>query len=63
MTEAATPTVSDIVADLQRGHFYGSLELKFEAGRVVLIRKTESFKPASEDYRISRGVNEPAQPR
>ena len=51
-------TVGEIVADLQRRRFYGSVEFKFEAGRVVLIRKTESFKPAPEGYRINRGENE-----
>jgi hypothetical protein len=36
---------SEIFDRLQRDKFYGSLELKFEAGRVVLVRKTETLKP------------------
>lgn len=27
--------------------YYGSIELKFENGRLVLIRKSETLKPAS----------------
>jgi len=44
--------VSDVLNELERGRFYGSVEIKFEAGRVVLLRKTETIKP---DYRENRG--------
>jgi len=40
-----------MLADLEQQKFYGTLELKFEAGKVVLIRKTESFKPLDPTYR------------
>ena len=47
--------LDQLLADLEKQRFYGSLEIKFEAGKVVLLRKTETIKPPPEDYRISRG--------
>ncbi len=47
--------INELLAELTRQRFYGSLEVKFEAGKVVLLRKTETIKPPPEDYRISRG--------
>jgi len=38
-------SITEIVHELERSRFYGSLEIKFEAGRVVLLRKTETIKP------------------
>ena len=43
----------EVLRTLERSHFYGSLEIKFEAGRVVLLRKTETIKP---DHRDTRGM-------
>jgi hypothetical protein len=34
--------VSDLLRSLEQSRFFGTVELKFEAGRVVLIRKTRS---------------------
>jgi len=42
-----------LLTDLQQRHFFGSIELKFEGGRVVLIRKTETLKPG-QDCRDNR---------
>lgn len=42
-----------LLADLEHQRFYGSVEIKFEAGRVVLVRKTETIKP--EHCRDNRG--------
>ena len=41
-----------ILDQLRRAAFYGSLELKFESGEVVLLKKTETIKP---NYRDNRG--------
>jgi hypothetical protein len=41
--------------ELERLGFFGTLEIKFEAGRVVLMRKTETIKPTLEHYRNTRG--------
>lgn len=42
-----------LLADLEKQRFYGSVEVKFESGRVVLVRKTETIKP--ENCRDNRG--------
>lgn len=47
--------VNDLLRELEQKHFYGSLELKLEAGKIVLLRKTETIKPETEDRRNNRG--------
>ena len=47
----ASQPLTPLLAELERNRFYGSIELKFEAGRIVLLRKTEMIKP---DYRDNR---------
>ena len=47
--------VAEVLRELERGRFYGSVEIKFEGGRVVLLRKTETIKP---DYRGNRGTSD-----
>lgn len=37
--------VRQLLTDLCISRFFGSVELKFEGGRIVLIRKTETIKP------------------
>lgn len=32
---------------LEAAKFYGALEVKFEAGHITIIRKTESIKPSA----------------
>ncbi len=54
MSQSAT----EILHEQEQKGFYGSLEIKLEAGRVVLIRKTETIRPTVENYRISRGKND-----
>jgi hypothetical protein len=51
--ESQTYQLDCLLADLQRQRFFGSIELKLEAGQVVLIRKTETLKPAH-DHRDNR---------
>jgi len=55
--------VEQILNELSREHFYGTLEIKLESGRVVLLRKTETIKPLATtgDYRDNRGTNERGQ--
>lgn len=53
-----TPSLQTLIADLQRERFFGSLEIKFEAGKVVLLRKTEVLKPTAENCREARGSND-----
>jgi hypothetical protein len=50
--------LNELLRDLERSRFFGSLELKFEAGRVVLLRKTETLKPVTANCRDNRGNDE-----
>jgi hypothetical protein len=47
--------VNDLLRSLEQSRFFGTVELKFESGRVVLIRKTETLKPSAQDCRDNRG--------
>ena len=33
-----------LITNLTEGKFYGNLEIKMEAGKIVIIKKTESIK-------------------
>ena len=55
---AMTHMVADLLGELARARFFGSLELKFEAGQVVLLRKTETIKPKIEPRRDTRGADD-----
>lgn len=52
--------VEQILTELASERFYGTLEIKLESGKVVLLRKTETIKPLATtgDYRDNRGTNE-----
>jgi hypothetical protein len=52
--------IGDLLSDLEQARFFGAVEIKFEAGRIVLIRKTETLKP--EGCRDTRGDGPPAKP-
>ncbi len=53
----------EMLKKLDQGRFYGSLEIKFEAGKVVLIRKSESFKPTEPNYGNNRSTHDRNQSR
>jgi hypothetical protein len=36
----------ELIRQLARERFYGALTLKFEAGRLTIIKKEETIKPA-----------------
>ncbi|MBZ5615906.1 MAG: YezD family protein [Acidobacteriia bacterium] len=40
-----TTDINAMLRDLARSRFYGSIEVKLEDGKIVLIRKTENYKP------------------
>ncbi len=50
--------VQQLVTELERQRFYGSLEIKFEGGKVVLLRKTETIKLAGDNCRDNRGKHD-----
>ncbi len=37
--------IQALLQEMARRRFYGSLTLKFEAGKVVIIKKEETLKP------------------
>jgi hypothetical protein len=41
------PAVEMLHREFEHDKLYGEIVTKYEAGRVVLIRRTESIKPAS----------------
>ncbi len=47
-------TVIQLLRELERTKFYGSLTVKFEAGHVTVLKKEETIKPP-ERYRDNRG--------
>ncbi len=44
-----------LLRQLEASRFYGSLEVRFEAGHITVIKKTESIKPGAGDQRNNRG--------
>lgn len=48
-------SIDELLQQMQKQRFYGALEIKLEAGKIVLVRKTETIKF---DYRDDRGSNE-----
>jgi len=49
----ANKDMNSVLEDLERSHFYGSIEVKLEDGNIVLIRKTENYKPTMERPRYA----------
>jgi hypothetical protein len=51
--------VEQLLNKLAEDRFFGSLEIKFESGKPVLLRKTETIKSlaTSENYRDNRGAS------
>ena len=48
--------LTELLRQLEAARFYGSVEVKFEAGHITVIKKTESIKPATTgDHRDNRG--------
>jgi hypothetical protein len=50
-----------LLDNMRQRRLYGSIEVKIEAGKIVLLRKTETILPKKEtssfDYRENRGEN------
>ncbi len=44
-----------LLRQLEVSRFFGSVEVKFEAGQVVVVKKTETIKP--NNCRDSRGAS------
>jgi len=42
-----------MLRELEQSGFYGAIEIKLEDGKVVLIRKTQNYKPPMESPRYA----------
>jgi len=49
--------LAQLLHQLEASRFFGSLEVKFEAGHVVLLQKTETLKPTQPSYGNNQGTN------
>jgi hypothetical protein len=47
--------LTELLQELEQERFFGSLEAKFESGKIVLLRKSETIKPEPVDHRNNRG--------
>ncbi len=47
-----------MLRDLEQRKFWGSVELKFENGRLMHIKQAQTFKPEDISHRTSRGNHE-----
>jgi hypothetical protein len=52
-----------MLRQLEAARFFGSLELKFESGKVVLLKKTETLKPMQPSCGDNRGNYDHTQSR
>lgn len=46
--------IEKYVADIKQRHFWGSLQFDFQDGQLVLVRKQETIKIATENNRNGR---------
>lgn len=40
-------TINDLLQSIEKDRLYGELLIKYEAGKIVVIKKTESIKPSA----------------
>jgi hypothetical protein len=52
-----------LLRQLEQARYYGALEIKFEAGNIVLIKKTETIRPTQPSYGTSRGESDVTRQR
>jgi hypothetical protein len=52
----------NLLRHLEESRFYGSVELKYEAGRIVYIRKSETLKPSELGCRVDRSTSHDRKP-
>lgn len=50
------PSVELVLREFERDRLYGEVVVKYEAGRVVIVKRTESIKPA--DNRNNRNEDD-----
>ena len=56
--------IHDLLRQLGREGFYGVVEIRFESGRISVVKKTESLKVAGQEpERSNREVRDDRKPR
>ena len=50
--------LTGLIADLEASRYFGTVELRFEAGRVTYIKKMETLKPEFLTHRENRGPHD-----
>ena len=55
--------LTELLRQLEAARFFGVVEIKFEAGHVVLLKKTETLKPMQPSCGDNRGTYERTQSR
>ena len=48
----------ELIRQLERERFYGALTLKFEAGRITVIKKEQTLKPSELPGQPEKRTNE-----
>jgi hypothetical protein len=49
--------LTQLLTEVERARFWGSLELNYQDGQLVLVRKTETFKIRQENHSNVRPGN------
>jgi hypothetical protein len=49
--------LTQLLTEVERNRFWGNLELNYQDGQLVLVRKTETFKIRQENYSNARPSN------
>ena len=55
--------IARLITELQDSRYFGTVELRFEAGKITYIKKTETLKPEDLTHRENQGTNERNQYR
>ena len=48
----------ELIRQLVRDRFYGAITLKFEAGRITIIKKEQTLKPSELPGQLEKRTNE-----
>lgn len=59
MNQPQSPSIPEMLTELRRNRFYGSVELVFKAGRLTVIRRTETLLPNPEAESPRKNLGDP----
>jgi hypothetical protein len=58
MARKISPDAELLIAEYESDKLYGTIQLKYEAGRLVLLKREETIKPSSQTESIRGGEDE-----